>query len=198
MYERAREILAQTEHLTWNTPRYPKTQYVASSSIVSSSSDEPTIDLNTPNAQCNFNPTEITGRSTATNDASMSVEQILGESNISDVRALADELRLFKFRESRGGEQLAYTADVSMTSSKSFRSSMSKPDDWDLNNRNDINGSDVFMPSDRVKDFLKNEEALWAQEYATLPPEPDSQSNGSTMKKGFDMSESLRSRYGNE
>lgn len=182
--------------MKWKNHRNPTTEYIASSSIVSSSSDELTIDLNKQNAQCNFNPTEITGRSTATNDASMSVEQILGESNFSDVRALADELRLFKFRESRGGEQLANTADVSLTSSKSFRSSMSKPDDWDLHNLNDSNQSNVFLPSDRVKDFLKYDEGIWAQEYATLPPEPDFQLNGT--KKAFNLSDFSRCRFGNE
>lgn len=192
MYERARQVLAQSEH--WTSFRHPS-QFTASSSVVSSSSDEPTIDLNKPSIQCNFNPKEITGRSTATNDASMSVEQILGESQCSNVRALADELRMFKFRESRGGEQLACTADVSLSSSKSFRSSMSKPDDWDMNNHNGVDG-DVFMPSDRVKDFLQNEEHLWAQEYATLPPESDVQPMDSSKK--IELSDFSRYRLANE
>lgn len=197
MYERARAVLAQAEHLNWKNHRQPP-RYTASCSVVSSSSDEPTIDLNQPNGQYNFNPTEITGRSTAANDASISVEQILCESQCSNVRALADELRLFKFRESRGGEQLAYTADVSLTSSKSFRSSMSKPDDWDLHNQNDISGSDAFVPADRVEDFLKSEEGIWAQEYATLPPEPDFQVVRSSKKKPLELSDFSRYRFGNE
>lgn len=163
-------MLAQSEHLNYNDYRRPN-RFTASSSIVSSSSDEPTIDLNRPTTQCNFYPSEITGRSTATNDASMSVEQILGDSQCSNVRALADELRMFKLRESRGGEQLANTADVSCTSSRSFRSSMSKPDDW-VDNPTGVDSSDEFLPSDQVKIFLQNEEFRWAQEYANLPPEP--------------------------
>lgn len=166
--------------------------------MVSSSSDEPTIDLNQP--QCNFNPKEITGRSTATNDASqLSVEQILYESHCSDVRALGDELRMFKIRESHGGgEQLAYTADVSLTSTKSFRSSMSKPDDWGMSNQNGVDSSNVFMPPDRVKDFLKNEEHLWAQEYATLPPEPDYLTVENSKKKTLELSDFSRYRMANE
>ncbi len=173
IYENVRQALAQSNH--WNNHRHG-VRYTASTSIASSSSDEPTIDLNKP--QCNFNPSEITGRSTATNDASMSVEQILGESHCSNVRAMADELRMFKIRESQGGDQLAYTADVSLTSTRSFRSSMSKPDDWGVNNQTDVDGNNIFVPSDRVKDFLQNEEHLWAQEYATLPPETDHQTVG--------------------
>lgn len=128
----------------------------------------------------------------------MSVEQILGESQCSNIRALADELRMFKFRESRGGEQLAYTADVSLTSSKSFRSSMSKPDDWDMNNQNGVDMSDVFMPSDCVKDFLQSEEHMWAQEYATLPPESDVQPSDSSKKKPLELSDFSRYRLANE
>lgn len=177
--------------------RHQLPDYAASSSIVSSSSsEEPTLDLNRPNEQY-FNPTEITGRSTATNDTSISVEQILYESQCSNVRALADELRLFKIRESCGGGQLANTADVSFTSMKSFRSSMSKPDDWE-NNQNDIDIGDVFVPADRVKDFLEKEEEIWAQEYATLPPEPDSQSMGNVNKNPFELSDFSRFRFGNE
>lgn len=196
MYESVKQVLAQSEH--WKNHRNPA-RFAASSSIVSSSSDEPTIDLNKPSNQCNFNPTEITGRSTATNDASMSVEQILGESQCSDIRALADELKMFKFRESRGGDQLAYTADVSLTSSRSFRSSMSKPDDWDVNNQNGLDMGDMdFMPSDRVKDFLQNEEHIWAQEYATLPPEPDYLTADNMKKKPFELSDFSRYRLANE
>lgn len=164
--------------------------------MVSSSSDEPTIDLNKPNTQCNFNPREITGRSTATNDASMSVEQILGESQCSNVRAMADELRMFKIRESHGGEHLAYTADVSLTSG-SFRSSMSKPDDWNLNKHSSVD-SDVFVPSDRVKDFLQNEEHLWAQEYGTLSSESDFVAEENAKRKSSDLSDFSRCRLGLE
>lgn len=187
LYERTRQILAQTEH--WRNARH---------SIVSSSSDEPTIDLNTPSTQYNFNPTEITGRSTATNDGSMSVEQILGESQCSNVRALADELRVFKLRESRGGEQLAYTADVSLTSTRSFRSSMSRPDDWGMNHQDSVDSSQVFVPSDRVEDFLQNDEHLWAQEYATLPPEPHFTSADNSKRKQRELLDFSKYRLANE
>lgn len=197
VYERARQILAKSAHLDVKNYRNP-TQVAASSSIVSSSSDEPTIDLNQPSNNCNFNPTEITGRSTATNDGSISVEQILGESHCSDIRALADELRMFKFRESRGGEQLACTADVSLTSSRSFRSSMSKPDDWDVNNLNDVDDSNFFMPSDRVKDFLQKEEHIWAQEFAALPPESELLTVEGAKKKPLELSDFSRYRLTNE
>lgn len=186
------QVLARSEH--WNNARQS-----ASTSIVSSSSDEPTIDLNKAATQCKFNPSEITGRSTATNDASMSVEQILYESQCSDVRAMAEELRMFKIRESQGGEQLANTADVSLTSSRSFRSSMSKPDDWDLHNQhNSPDGSGIFMPSDRVKAFLEKEEHIWATEFATLPPESDLLSVENTKRKPFEVSDCSKSRLAYE
>lgn len=194
MYEKAMSVLAQSEH--WRNSNYSR--QAASTSIVSSSSDEPTIDLNKGTIQYNFNPSEITGRSTATNDGSMSVEQILYDSQYADVRAMADELRLLKLRDSRGGEQLAYTADVSLASSKSFRSSMSKPDDWDLHNQNGSDScSDVFMPSDRVKAFLESEEHIWAQEYATIPPQSDVTAAGNS-KNPFELADFSRSRLVNE
>lgn len=174
--------------------------YRNSSANSSSLSDDRTVDLNSRSKQY-FNPSEMTGRSTecVTTDASLSVEQILSESQCSPVRALANELKEFKIRESHGGEQLARTADVSLTSSKSFRSSMSKPDDWAANDQSDINVSEVFMPSDRVKDFLKNEEELWDQEYATLPPnqEMNSQPEEHAKQNAFELSDFSRFRFGN-
>lgn len=123
----------------------------------------------------------------------MSVEQILGESQFSNVRALADELRMFKIRESHGGEHLAYTADVSLTSSRSgHRSSM--PSDWEVNNGNCVENSDVFMPSDRVKDFLQKEEQLWADEYGSLPANPNFLTAESAAKKPSELLEFSRYR----
>ncbi|KAJ6640809.1 hypothetical protein Bhyg_05741 [Pseudolycoriella hygida] len=189
IYEKARQVLAQTEHLDWKNTRQPP-RYTSSTSILSSSSDEATIDLNKP-IQYNFNPSEITGRSTATNDASISVEQILGESQCSNIRALADELRMFKIRESQCGEQFVRTADVSFSSSRSLRSSQNG--NWGLDSQNDFD-SDVFVPPERVKEFLQKEEDIWAQEYATLPPDSNHLTVENSNKKMTGLSDFSRYR----
>ncbi|XP_055846555.1 uncharacterized protein LOC129912373 [Episyrphus balteatus] len=165
-----------------------KTIHLESSDIKSSASK------NSVN-KISFEPSEMTGRSTAfsrdlgkqknNRHSLLSVEEILASSSAASVRSLCDSLR-----ESYGGNNsmsLPRTADMSKTTQESLYSGDTDQGGFSFSNamRADEScfGSEHFAPAELMHSKLMNDEKLWAQEFAAIPEKALSDSHVKNQSK---------------